>query len=162
MSSHLTLLHRLIQAEIDFVIVGGYAAVIHGCNYVTQDIDICCVFNPTNLLSLQTALVDLHPVHRMTPKRQPLQLTPESVDQFQNLYLDTDLGRLDCLSTIDGLGDFIKVKQASETVQVDNMQLHVLTIDALLETKRAMNRPRDQETIRQLEAIKELREGRSG
>ncbi len=159
MSNHLTLLHRLAKAQIDFVIVGGYAAIIHGCNYVTQDIDICCVFNSDSLLSLQDALTDLHSVHRMTPNRLPLRLTPENVDQFKNLYLDTDLGRLDCLSAIDGLGDFTRVKKASELIEVEGMQLYVLSIDALLQTKRAMNRPRDQEHIRQLEAIKKLRKG---
>lgn len=158
MSDHLTLLHCLTQAEIDFVIVGGYAAIIHGCNYVTQDIDICCVFKPGHLLSLQDALVHLHPVHRMTPQRIPLQLTLGNAGQFENLYLDTDLGRLDCLSAIEGLGDFDQVKQVSETIEVEGYRVHVLTLDALIKAKRAMNRPRDQEIIRQLEAIKGLKD----
>lgn len=161
MSNHLTLLHRLVQADIDFIIVGGYAAIIHGCNYVTQDIDICCVFDPENLLSLQATLLDLHPIHRMTPGRQPLLLTRENTEQFNNLYLDTDLGRLDCLSTILGLGDFTQVKQASEPIEVEGMRLRVLTLEALLKAKRAMDRPKDQETIRQLKAIKVLRSRRS-
>jgi hypothetical protein len=157
--SHLTLLHRLVKGHIDFVIVGGYAAIVHGCNYVTQDIDICCVFAPANMLSLQAALADLHPVHRMTPGRLPLKLTAENAGHIKNLYLDTDLGRLDCLSEIDGLGNFEEVKQASGLIETENMQLNVLTIDALIKAKKAMNRPRDQETIRQLQAIKALREG---
>jgi hypothetical protein len=44
MSDHLNLLRCLTDAGIDFVIVGGYAGIVHGCTYVTQDIDICCVF----------------------------------------------------------------------------------------------------------------------
>jgi hypothetical protein len=153
----LNLLQRLTRAGIDFVIVGGYASIVHGCNYVTQDIDICCVFTPENLLPLQKALADLHPVHRMTPKRQPLKLTEKNASQFNNLYLDTDLGRLDCLSTIKGLGDYTKVKQVSVPIDVEGMRLYVLTIEALIKTKKAMNRPRDRETIRQLEAIKALK-----
>ncbi len=73
---------------------------MHGCTYVTQDIDICCVFAADKLLALQEALADLHPVHRQTGGRKPLELTAENASQFANLYLDTDLGRLDCLSTI--------------------------------------------------------------
>ena len=154
----LNLLQRLTCAGVDFVIVGGYASIVHGCNYVTQDIDICCVFAPDNLLSLQKALTGLHPVHRMTPGHQSLKLTEENATQFRNLYLDTDLGRLDCLSTIKGLGDYTQVKQASEPIEVEGMRLLVLTIEALIKTKKVMNRPHDQETIRQLEAIKAIKE----
>jgi predicted nucleotidyltransferase len=160
MSDQLNLLRRLTDAGIDFVIVGGYAGVVHGCTYVTQDIDICCLFAPTNLLALQKALADLHPVHRMTPGRRPLNLTAADAAQFTNLYLDTDLGRLDCLSTIAGLGDYAHVKRASEPIEVEGMHLQVLTLDALIQTKKAMNRPRDQEALRQLEALKKLKPNR--
>jgi len=158
MSDQLTLLQHLANAGVDFVIVGGYAGVVHGCSYVTQDIDICCLFAPANLLALQHVLADLHPVHRMTPSRKPLNLTAENAAQFANLYLDTDLGRLDCLSEIAGLGDYTRVKQASETIEVGGTPLRILSIDALILAKKAMNRPRDHEAIRQLEAIKALRQ----
>lgn len=157
MSDLLGLLKRVSQAGIEFVIVGGYAGIVQGCTYVTQDIDICCVFAPDSLLALQKALADVHPVHRMTPGRKPLELTAESATGFKNLYLDTDLGRLDCLSTIEGLGDFAQVKQASEQFEVEGMRLHVLTLDALIRAKQALNRPRDREILRQLQALRELR-----
>lgn len=157
MSDQLTLLHRLTDAGIPFVIVGGYAGIVHGCSYVTQDIDICCLFAPDTLLVLQKALADVHPVHRMTPGRKPLELTAESAAQFTNLYLDTDFGRLDCLSSIEGLGDYHCVEQVSETIDVEGLSLRVLTIDALIRSKRALNRPRDAEAIRQLQAIRQLR-----
>jgi hypothetical protein len=83
------LLQHLARAAVDFVVVGGYAGVVHGCTYVTQDVDLCCDFSPANLLTLQRALSDLHPVHRMTPGRRPLELTPANAGDFQNLDLDT-------------------------------------------------------------------------
>ncbi len=156
-----SLLKRLVGAGVDFVLVGGYAGVVHGCTLVTQDVDICCNFSPGNLLALQKAIADLHPVHRMTPGCQPLELTAENAGQFKNLYLDTDLGHLDCLSEIQGLGDYDKVAKASQTTEIDGLPLRVLTIDALIVAKEAMNRPRDREIVRQLRAIKEL-EGRDG
>jgi len=157
MSDFLSLLQRLALAGVDFVIVGGYAGVVHGCTYLTQDIDICCDFSPVNLLALQQAIAGLHPVHRMTPGRKPLDLTPENAREFKNLYLDTDLGHLDCLGEIRGIGPYEHVKQASQRVEVEGMQLRVLTIDALIRAKETMNRPRDREAIRQLKAIKSLR-----
>lgn len=157
MSDFRNLLQRLVDGHVDFVIVGGYAGVVHGCTYVTQDVDICCDFSPANLLALQKALSDLHPVHRMTPSRRPLELTAENAAQFKNLYLDTTLGRLDCLSTIQGVGDYQQVKSASEQIEIEGMRLRVLAIDALIESKQSMNRPRDREAIEQLNAIRKLK-----
>jgi len=156
-SDFLNLLERLVNAGVDFVIVGGFAGVVHGCTYVTQDIDICCDFSVANLLALQKAISDLHPVHRMTPKRKKLRLTEQTCGQFKNLYLDTDIGQLDCLSLIDGVGDFQQVKKASELVKVEDIQMFVLSLDALIKTKKTMKRPRDKEAILQLEAIRKLK-----
>jgi len=153
------LLERLVNDGVDFVIVGDLAGVVHGCTYVTQGIEICCDFSPANLLALQRAVSDLDPVHRMTPHRKKLKLTEETCAQFKNLYLDTKEGQLDCLSFIDGLGDFSQAKQESELIEVEDTKMRVLSLDALVRTKRAMNRPRDREAISQLEAIRELRKG---
>ena len=155
MSDLRNLLQRLAGAGVQFAIVGGYAGVVHGCTYVTQDVDICCDFSRANLLALQRALCDVHPVHRMTPGRKALELKPENAAEFKNL--DTDIGRLDCLSHIDGLGNYEQVKRACERVEVEGVPFHVLTIDSLITTKQAMSRPRDREAIRQLQAIKRLR-----
>ena len=158
----LDLLERLVQAGVDFVIVGGFAGVAHGCTYVTQDIDICCDFAPATLLALQEALSDLQPVHRMTPGRKKLALTEQQCSQLKNLYLDTAMGQLDCLSFIDGLGDFEQVKRASELVEVEGVKVCVLSLDALIKAKKSMNRPRDREAVMQLEAIKRLRRSKQG
>lgn len=150
------LLERLVDAGVDFVVVGGFAGIVHGSSYITQDIDICCDFSPTNLLSIQQALSDLHPVHRMTPTRKKLDLTGETSGRFKNLYLDTDIGQLDCLSFITGVGGYEDVKQASEEVKVDRVGLRVLSLDGLIKAKKAMNRPRDKQMLRELEAIRKL------
>jgi hypothetical protein len=151
------LLLRLADAGVHFVIVGGYAGVVHGCTYMTQDVDICCDFSPDNLLALQWALADLHPVHRMTPGRKPLEVMVANAGEFKNLYLDTDLGHLDCLSEIRGLGGYDQVRQASVLIEVEGRQFRVLSIDALITAKEAMNRPRDREAVRQLRAVQQLR-----
>lgn len=151
------LLERLIKNGVEFVIVGGFAGVVHGCTYVTQDIDICCDFSPANLLLLQKAISDLDPVHRMTPNRKKLKLSDKTCSQFKNLYLDTKAGPLDCMSFIDGLGDYSRAKQESELVKAEDMKIRVLKLDALIKSKRVLNRPRDKMAILQLESIRRLR-----
>jgi hypothetical protein len=93
----------------------------------------------------------------MTAGRVKLDLTKENYADYKNLYLDTDLGQLDCLSFVDGIGDFEKVAKFSQIIEVEKLKFRVLSIDALIEAKKAMNRPRDAEAIIQLEAAKKLR-----
>jgi hypothetical protein len=93
----------------------------------------------------------------MTPNRQALELTEENCNQFKNLYLDTDIGQLDCVSFISGVGEFQTVKKKSTLIEAENVQLRVLSLEALIESKKAMNRSRDREVILQLEAIKKLK-----
>ena len=147
------IIDRLIRTDVDFVLVGGLAAVTHGSSTTTQDIDICCDFSTANLLRLQSALAGTNPVHRMTTNRVPLQLAEGNCGRLKNLYLDTDIGQLDCLGNILGLGDFLAVKQQSETIEIDGHPCHILRIEALIASKKAMGRPKDMETIRHLEVI---------
>jgi hypothetical protein len=150
-----SLLARLVQRQVEFVIVGGYAAATHGVSFVTQDVDICCPFTAVNLGRLREALADLHPFHRLTPARLPLEITPENVGRLENLYLMTDWGQLDCLSRIKGVGDFAAVKAAGIPLQLASGPCLVLGIDALIEAKLALGENRDKLTVIQLQAIRE-------
>ncbi len=149
------LLTRLIEHEVEFVLVGGFAATAYGSTMLTQDVDICMRFSSENVMHLQEALADLHPVHRMTPQRLPLQVMPETYASLKNLYLDTDLGQLDCLGLIQGVGDFEEVKKHSIEVRLPAGVCRILSLDALIRSKEAMRRPRDRESLLQLRAIRQ-------
>src|SRR5215831_12172942 len=110
------LTRRLVEAQVEFVLVGGFAAVAHGATLVTRDVDICCRFSEENLRRIQNALRDVHPVHRLRPDL-PLILTPEQCERLKNLYLKTDLGALDCLGEVLGIGDFEAVLRQSVEVE---------------------------------------------
>lgn len=98
--------------------VGGFAAVAHGVTLLTQDVDVCCRLTPENLMRIQNALADLHPVHRMPPGRPPLRLTPETAAGFQNLYRETDWGQLDCLGEVLGVGSYDQVVAQSIEIEL--------------------------------------------
>ncbi|MBN2018939.1 MAG: hypothetical protein JW749_01800 [Sedimentisphaerales bacterium] len=154
-SDFLEILKRLTQAEVSFVVIGGFAATVYGCTIVTQDIDICCEFSAENLSRLQKALADVHPVHRMTPNRKPFEPIAEAVKGLKNLFLDTDLGTLDCVGFLEGIGGFEQVIKVSRTIETEGMRLNLLTLDALIKSKEAMRRPRDQQAVIQLKAVRE-------
>ena len=147
------LLGQLHQEKVEFAVVGGFAAILHGGTTVTEDVDICCRFSAGNLLRLQKALRDLHPVHRLTPERLLLNLTAAKCQGLKNLYLQTDWGVVDCLSEILGVGDFPAVRKQSVLVGLPFGKCRVLGLEALIKAKEAMGRPHDLESVVQLKAI---------
>ena len=88
------------------MLVGGFAAFAHGSSLQTRDVDICIRLSTENLMRIQTAFVDLHPVHRSRPDI-PLALTPDECSRFKNLYLKTDLGIIDCLGEVLAVGGIL-------------------------------------------------------
>jgi hypothetical protein len=148
------LLRRLISSQVEFVLVGGFAAVAHGVTLVTRDVDICCRFGESNLMRIQSAFADLHPVHRSRPDL-PLQLSPEQCSMLKNLYLKTDLGVVDCLGEVLGIGNYEEVSKNSVEVELPYGKFRILHIDALIRAKEAMNRNHDKITVMLLKKIKE-------
>jgi hypothetical protein len=146
------LVRRLIAADVEFVLVGGLAGVAHGVTLVTRDVDICCRFTEPNLMRIQNAFADLHPVHRSRPDL-PLDLTREQCASLKNLYLRTDLGVVDCLGEILGIGDFERV--AEHGVELDSPvgKCRVLGLEALIRAKEAMGRDHDRIAVKQLKEI---------
>ena len=147
------LTRRLISSQVEFVLVGGFAAVAHGVTLVARAVDICCRFSEANLMRIQKAFVDLHPVHRSQPDL-PLALTPEQCVSLKNLYLKTDLGVVDCLGEILGVGNFDEVLKRSVEVELPYGKCRILDIEALIRAKEAMNRDHDRITVKYLKEIK--------
>jgi hypothetical protein len=146
------LTRRLIAAQVEFVLVGGFAAVAHGVAMVTRDVDICCRFSEANLMRIQAAFEGLHPVHRSRPDMR-LQLTPEQCASLKNLYLKTDLGVVDCLGEILGIGGFEDVLKNSVEVELPYGKLRIIDIQALIRAKEAMNRDHDRIAVKHLKEI---------
>jgi hypothetical protein len=145
------LTRRLIAGQVEFVLVGGFAALAHGVLRSTRDVDICCRFSEANLMRIQKAFVDLHPVHfRRTDL--PLALTPEQCAQLKNLYLKTDLGIVDC--QVVGVGDFDEVAKHSVELELPIGKCRVLDLDTLIVAKKAMGRDHDRLTVKHLREIK--------
>jgi len=149
------IISRLLAAEVDFVVIGGLAAVTYGSPVMTHDIDVCCDFSTENLMRLKEALAGIHPVRRMTTKPIPLSLTPDFCKGLKNLYLDTDLGQLDCLSQVRGVGGFRDAIKNSEQIEIDGYTCHVLRLETLIASKQSMGREKDLETVRHLRAIQD-------
>ncbi len=90
----------------------------------------------------------------MSHQERPFSDEPAVLNTFKNIYLDTEIGQLDCLGTILGLGDCDAVQASSIQIQLGDHTVHVLSIDGLITAKSALNRDRDIEAVKQLKEIK--------
>jgi len=154
------LLQRLSNAGVDFVILGGVAGIAHGYIRFTPDLDICYNRAPGALEKLVATLAPLHPTLRGAPPNVPFKWDARTLKAGLNFTLTTDLGSLDLIGEVTGIGQYEAVVAASEILTLYDQPCRVLTLDALIRSKRAAGRKRDLEHVIELEALKDLRSKR--
>ena len=152
------LIARLHKSGVEFVLIGGVCGVMHGAGLITYDLDVCCRFGEKNLRRLESALRDLHPWHRLTPNRLPFELTDELCSSLKNLYLETDLGKLDCLGEVKGVGDYDAAYSLSEEFEMSFGRIRMLTLATLIVSKEAAGRDKDKYAVRLLRAVVEKKQ----
>jgi hypothetical protein len=158
MIPELRLLQLLHESQIEFVIVGGVAVVIHGSTLVTKDLDICLRFDERNLKKLGAILSPLNAKDRLTPQRLLFEINDKNWHMLKNIYLETDWGILDCLGAVLGIGSYDEVVKHSVLTDLPFGKCAVLSIDSLIRAKEAIGRPHDMAAARQLRLIKQKRE----
>jgi hypothetical protein len=145
----------LSDAQVRFVIVGGLAITIHGSSYVTFDLDFCYARDAENLMRLAGALQPFNPGLRGAPVNLPFRLDHETLRGGLNFTLTTDVGELDLFGEVIGIGDYSKAVEVSMPVELFGRSFAVLTLDALIVSKRAAGRPKDLQVLPELEALRE-------
>jgi hypothetical protein len=149
------LIERLCDAHIDFVIVGGFAGMLHGSTLVTRDLDVCAVLNAETVGKLRDALRDVRPTHRLTPQRLSFLETPDPGVGMKNLYLETELGAIDFLGSILGIGEFERVRAAAIEIALFGRRCRVISLQDLIQAKEALGRDKDLIAAKELRAIAE-------
>ena len=159
----MTDLHKILQllakGEVRFVIVGGVAASAHGSSYATFDLDLCYSREAANLSRVASTLAPYHPRLRGAPVGLPFLWDAQTLKQGLNFTLSTDLGDLNLLGKISGVGDFELAKKASVQMRLFGLECDVLSLDALIAAKRASGRPKDLLVLPELEALREALRG---
>ena len=150
----------LAQAGVRFVILGGVAMRAHGSAHVTLDLDICYDTAPDNIEKLVRILNAWDARLRLDYDERaklPFTIDARTFRDSPVLTLQTNLGKLDLMDRVAGVGDYHAAVLASASQQVGSVELWILTLDALIAAKRATGRKRDQEHLIELEAIRALK-----
>lgn len=175
------LAQTLSDHRVDYVLVGGLAAILHGATRATRDADLLIDSSTPNIERLLEVCRHLRVRHRTDNERLDGQLAQRARDRdwyvsdVQDIFLtlQTDVGPVDLLPSIalsDGRARFEDVSPVDARIGSGPaaVTVKVLSLDRLIESKRATGRPSDVEalpellTIRQRKQAATLREGLHG
>jgi hypothetical protein len=136
------ILGRLAAGEVDFVVVGMTAGILHGVPITTLDLDIVHGRAPANVARLLRVLDALdatyrHDARRLRPQESHLAGTGHQL-------LTTSLGDLDCLGTIAGDRGYEDLLPDTVPLELaDGAQIRVLSLPALIAAQERTARPKD-------------------
>lgn len=148
----------LMKYSIDFIIVGGTAVVAHGADYLTNDLDVCYSRTDDNLEKLALALKSVNARLRGAPLGLPFILDARTLKSGLNFTFETDIGPLDLLGEVLGVGGYKEARDKALTFELFGYQVLILALDKLIAAKRAAGRPKDLVILPELEAIQEIQQ----
>jgi predicted nucleotidyltransferase len=151
------LLHTLTDSGLEFIVVGGAAAIAHGVSRLTFDLDIVYRRTPENIHRLVTAISPLHPYLRGAPPGLPFQWDERTIRGGLNFTLITNLGELDLLGEITGGGGYEALLPHTQELDIFGVKCPCLGLEKLIEVKNAAGRPKDFEPMAELKALLEER-----
>jgi predicted nucleotidyltransferase len=150
-------LRVLYDGEVEFVLIGGAAMRLQGSARLTEDLDFCYSRSKKNIERLARALKPYQPRLRNAPEDLPFRFDAETIHRGLNFTLLTDLGALDFLGEVSGLGGYEAVKAAAEKIPIYGLNHLVLSISGLIKAKEAAGREKDMDAIKELRGLMDLR-----
>jgi len=152
-----TLLTKLAASGVEFVLVGGLAAVAQGAPVTTFDVDIVHARTPANVDRLLDFLRGVNAHYRGRPGGEPLAASRAALEGPGHSLLMTDLGPLDVLGTIEDGLSYEDLLPESIALDVQGQIVHVLSLAAIVRNKRRSSHPKDLQALPILEeALRQL------
>jgi predicted nucleotidyltransferase len=153
------LLRALVDGDVDFVVIGGVAAVLHGSARATFDLDICFANDAANLDALGAVLLTLDAKLRGVPDDVPFIADGATLKRVDVLTLTTVAGDLDVLRVPSGAPRYDVLRSHADRFDVGGFEVRVASIEDLIAMKTAAGRDKDRADVTDLEAILRLRSG---
>ena len=150
------ILRSLNEHGVRYVLIDGAALELHGSAYVTQDVDIVYQRAPANVERLVRALAPYGPRLRVFGEPDGLAMVwdARTIMNGGNFTLITSLGDLDILATVAPGWKFEDlVDRYAARYDIDGLIVDMLTLEGILETKKAAGRAKDYLAIPEIEAM---------
>jgi predicted nucleotidyltransferase len=150
-------LSALTGGEIDFIVIGGLAAIMHGVGRTTYDVDVVYARTPANMQRIVNALAPFEPYLRGAEPGLPFKFDERTLRNGLNFMLLTSIGGIDLLGDVVGGGNYENLLRFATRVSGFGAEFLTVNLDKLIELKRAAGRSKDTEAIAELEAIRQER-----
>jgi predicted nucleotidyltransferase len=155
MTDFKALLHAVHSAGVEFILIGGVAAVAHGSSRLTKDLDVAYRRTPENIKRLAQALAPHAPYLRGVPPGLPFKWDEQTILRGLNFTLVTSFGDIDLLGEVTGGGGYEQLLSHTIMLTLYGMDLLCLDLERLIHVKRAAGRPKDLEAVAELEVLLE-------
>ena len=155
MTDFASLIRTLADAGVEFILVGGVAATVHGSTRLTRDVDVVYARSSENIERLAQSLRPLDPYLRGAPPGLPFVWGAATIQRGLNFTLSTRIGDIDLLGELTGGGGYDALLSHTVTVRIFDRDVRCLDLDTLIRVKRAAGRPRDIEAVAELEALRD-------
>jgi hypothetical protein len=149
------ILRALLDARVDFVLIGGLAAQVHGSPSLTRDVDVCFALDRQNVNRLATALGGIAAVRRGFPETIHAPIDARALRAGDVFTLRTRYGDLDLLAHPAPNLDFETLARRSIAAEILGVEIRVAALDDLIAMKRAAGRPKDRIELEVLGALRE-------
>lgn len=152
------LLETLARHGVDYVVIGGVAVQVHGHRRTTMDLDLAPDPTPENLQRLAAALdeVDARPLDPALAKSEVPATDPERLAVAPIVPpLTTRHGQVHILKEPKGARPFAQLRDSALVVEVDGVEVAIVSLDDLIRMKKAAGRPQDLDDIAALTAREE-------
>lgn len=154
-------LDALHEHHVEFIVIGGIAARIHGSAHITQDVDIVYGRSDANIARIVEALAPFKPYLRGAPKGLPFTWDVPTVKAGLNFTLQTTAGDIDILGEVAGGGRYEDLEGHTVVAEAFGHRTLVVSLPWLIHLKRAAGRSKDLEMLAELEILQDLGEGRN-
>ena len=158
------ILRILERNEVEYVVIGGFAAEVHGSPYPTYDVDITPKIQSGNLERLASALNGINPRLHAGPHEPggvPVKLDAKMLSRAEIWNLVTDLGVIDIVTTPAGSKGFSDLVARAERAQIDDdLTVLVASLEDVIRSKAEADREKDRRVLPELRALSEMRRKR--
>jgi hypothetical protein len=149
------ILAALARHDVEFVLIGGLAIQAHGAPFLTEDVDITPERSVANLERLSAALRSIHARIRADglPEGVPFDHDGSSLAAVGVWNLVTDHGDLDISMVPTGTDGYTDLVRGSTVITAFSVVVRVASLEDVIRSKQAANRPKDQRVLPVLREI---------